>query len=106
MLPVGYFYGSSPGVDTFSEVETLTLMDACNRRLDAYLDKRKGDVWKHRTTDPRYISGTVKYEVLTIAKFRCELCGCVGDERALQVGHIVPKSMGAGEGLEPPTFGL
>ena len=87
------------GADTFSEEETLTLMDACNRRLDEYLDKRKDDVWKHRTTDPRYISGTVRYEVLKRAKFRCELCGCPGDIRALQVDHIVPKSKGGSDTL-------
>jgi diadenosine tetraphosphate (Ap4A) HIT family hydrolase len=41
-----------------------------------------------------YISGTLRYEVLKTAKFRCELCGIPADERALEVDHIVPRNKG------------
>jgi diadenosine tetraphosphate (Ap4A) HIT family hydrolase len=41
-----------------------------------------------------YVSGTLRYEVLKRAKFRCELCGVSADVRALEVDHIVPRSRG------------
>jgi hypothetical protein len=38
----------------------------------------------------RYLSGTLGFEVLTRARFRCESCGVSADGRALEVGYIVP----------------
>src|SRR5262249_48319251 len=38
------------------------------------------------------ISGTLRYEVLKAAKFRCELCGISAEERALEVDHIRPRN--------------
>ena len=38
--------------------------------------------------------GTLRYEVLKRARFRCELCGVSADIRALEVDHIVPRNRG------------
>jgi diadenosine tetraphosphate (Ap4A) HIT family hydrolase len=46
------------------------------------------------------VSGSVRYEVLARAAFRCELCGVPADERNLEVDHIRPKSLGGRDGLE------
>ena len=44
-----------------------------------------------------YVSGTLRYEVLKLARFRCELCGVSADARALEVDHIVPRSRGGND---------
>lgn len=41
-----------------------------------------------------YLSGSLRYEVLKRAGFRCELCGISADERAIEVDHIVPRKHG------------
>jgi ATP adenylyltransferase len=46
-----------------------------------------------------YISGTLRYEVLKRAKFRCELCGISADEKALEVDHIIPCNMGGSDDI-------
>jgi diadenosine tetraphosphate (Ap4A) HIT family hydrolase len=56
-------------------------------------------MWKHRMLAEGYISGTLRYEVLKRAKFRCELCGIPADEKALQVDHIVPRNRGGEDDL-------
>jgi diadenosine tetraphosphate (Ap4A) HIT family hydrolase len=40
------------------------------------------------------IPGSIRYEVLKRAGFRCELCGVPADERALEADHIVPRKHG------------
>jgi ATP adenylyltransferase len=40
------------------------------------------------------LSGTVRYQVLSRAAFRCELCGVPADEQALEVDHIIPRRHG------------
>jgi diadenosine tetraphosphate (Ap4A) HIT family hydrolase len=39
-------------------------------------------------------TGSVRYQVLSRAKFRCELCGISADEKNIEVDHIFPKSLG------------
>jgi hypothetical protein len=41
----------------------------------------------------------VRYEVLKRAKFRCELCGISAEDKALEVDHIHPKSLGGPDDL-------
>lgn len=72
-----------------SELEAL-----CTQKLVEYVERRGAAIWEHRTRALSDISGTVRYEVLKAAKFRCELCGVSADERALQVDHIVPRNHG------------
>ena len=53
-----------------------------------------------RVEDAPGISGTVRYEVLKRAGFRCELCGVSADERALEVQPILPKQHGGSDEME------
>ena len=41
----------------------------------------------------------VRYSVLKRANYRCELCGIKADDKALEVDHIVPKSLGGADDL-------
>ena len=69
--------------DIFSleDFETLTkdeideLLNLCNEKLEEYIKKRGEQIWGHRKKSSGYISGTLRYEVLKLAKFHCELCG-------------------------------
>jgi HNH endonuclease len=45
------------------------------------------------------VSGTLRYEVLKRAVFRCELCGVSAEDRALEVDHIVPRNLGGSDDL-------
>jgi ATP adenylyltransferase len=74
------------------QIEQLILL--CNQKIEEYESKSDGAHWEHRrrTRDP--VTGTVRYEVLKRAKFRCELCGIPAEEKSLDVDHITPKSLG------------
>jgi ATP adenylyltransferase len=66
----------------------------CDAKLSEYLARRGDAIWEHRRRSAGYVSGTLRYEVLKNAKFRCELCGIPADERALEVDHITPRNKG------------
>jgi len=57
-------------------------------------------VFDHRRAALGYLSGSLRYEVLKRAGFRCELCGISADERAIEVDHIIPRKHG---GEDDPT---
>jgi ATP adenylyltransferase len=82
------------GYDQFSETEIQELKAACQNRLMDYIRRRGEAIWEHRRASAGYVSGTLRYEVLKRAKFRCELCGISADERALEVDHITPRIKG------------
>lgn len=75
-----------------SDDEILELVSLCEEKIDAYIDKRGKRIWEHRKKSSGYISGTLRYEVLKRAKFRCELCGVMDKDKALEVDHIVPRN--------------
>ena len=79
------------GYDGLKQKEIDELKSLCHQKIEEYLDKRI-DAWSHRKNSSNYISGTIKYEVLKMAKFRCELCGIPGDKKALEVDHIIPRN--------------
>jgi ATP adenylyltransferase len=68
--------------------------------IRAYLEKRGAAVFAHRRAALGYLSGSLRYEVLKRAGFRCELCGISADERAIEVDHILPRRHG---GEDDPT---
>lgn len=70
------------------------LITDCLHRLEKYEEKKKNEHWSHRRRGHRPISGSIRYEVLKRAKFRCELCGISADEKSIEVDHIHPKSLG------------
>jgi diadenosine tetraphosphate (Ap4A) HIT family hydrolase/5-methylcytosine-specific restriction endonuclease McrA len=87
------------GFDDLTEGEIAELVGMCQKKLDEYLARRGDRMWRHRKLAEGYISGTLRYEVLKRAKFRCELCGVPADEKALQVDHIVPRNRGGADDI-------
>lgn len=76
------------------------LVGLCQQRLDEYIGKRGEKIFLHRKLSSGYVSGTVRYEVLKAAKFRCELCGISAEEKSLEVDHILPRNHG---GTDDPS---
>lgn len=73
--------------------ENALLVEACQQKYEDYLDARGQQIYKHRRKASGYISGTLKYEVMKRARYRCELCGVSAAEVALEVDHIQPRSL-------------
>jgi diadenosine tetraphosphate (Ap4A) HIT family hydrolase/5-methylcytosine-specific restriction endonuclease McrA len=82
------------GYENLTPEQVQQLKDLCDTKLADYAARRGDAIWQHRRQSTGYISGTIRYEVLKSAKFRCELCGVPADERALEVDHIVPRNKG------------
>jgi ATP adenylyltransferase len=80
--------------NSLSQNEAAEILQICEQKLADYVEARGAAIWEHRTRGLNEISGTVRYEVLKAARFRCELCGVSAEERALQVDHIVPRNHG------------
>ncbi len=76
-----------------SPSEVKELIQLCESKIDAYLEKRS-DPWSHRKKSSGYIPGTLRYKILSRAKFRCELCGISADKKSLEVDHIIPRNKG------------
>jgi 5-methylcytosine-specific restriction endonuclease McrA len=83
-----------------SDDERSALIELCRAAVTAFKQKRGGDIWEHRRPGLGLVPGRVRYETLKRAAFRCELCGISADERALDVDHIVPKSVGGTDDAE------
>jgi ATP adenylyltransferase len=83
--------------DSFSDSEREHLIELCKTRLLEFVEKRGKSVFSHRRKSTGYISGTIRYEVLKRARFRCELCGISADEKALEVDHIIPRNHGGSD---------
>lgn len=77
--------------------ERDTLIEACETAIETFIEKRGDRIWSHRSTASGYISGTLRYEILKRAKFRCELCGVSAEEKALEVDHILPRNQGGSD---------
>jgi len=80
---------------TDGEVQGLTRI--CEKKIQEFIDKRGDDAWSHRKKSVGYISGTLRYEILKRAKFRCELCGISAEKKALEIDHIVPRIKGGSD---------
>ena len=78
----------------WSSGSLLETRSSCDEKIDAYLQKRGAAVYDHRRAAIGYLSGSLRYEVLKSAGFRCELCGISADERAIEVDHILPRKHG------------
>jgi len=87
------------GFDKFTPAQIETLREACDEKLSEYISNRGNFIWSHRRKSAGYISGTLKFEVLKAAKFRCELCGISADEVGLEVDHIIPRNKGGTDDL-------
>ena len=82
------------GVESFSAEQTAVLIELCERKIREFEQRRGDTAWSHRRRGHRPVSGSVRYQVLSRAKFRCELCGISADEKNIEVDHIFPKSLG------------
>ena len=87
------------GFDELSSDEISSLIDACEAKIGKYVTDRGDAIWHHRKRAKGYVPGTIRYEVLKRAKYRCELCGISAEEKALEVDHIIPKNHGGGDEL-------
>ena len=82
------------GSDELSNEQKEELIALCEQKIAEFEAKRGDTVWSHRRRGHRPISGSIRYEVLSRAKFKCELCGISADEKSIEVDHIFPKSLG------------
>jgi ATP adenylyltransferase len=87
---------SLPHFSELTDEECSRLVAFCDAKVEAYLEKRS-DPWSHRRRSVGYISGSLRYEVLKRAAFRCELCGASAKDRALEVDHIAPRNRGGAD---------
>lgn len=83
--------------ESFTENQIDELIKACQKRLDDYFEQRGESIFNHRKKSSGYISGTIRYEILKRARFRCELCGISADKKALEVDHIMPRNNGGSD---------
>jgi ATP adenylyltransferase len=88
-----------PGYTELMSTQIDDLVRICEEQIDLYIKKRGSAIWNHRKKSKGYISGSIKYEVLKRANFRCELCGISANEKALEVDHIVPRNSGGEDSI-------
>ena len=96
----GKDYRLTTDTSSLSSEERDELVRLCDEAISTYLQKRGAAVYDHRRAALGYLSGSLRYEVLKRAGFRCELCGISADERAIEVDHIIPRKHG---GEDDPT---
>lgn len=85
--------------ENLSQTEKDEIIAECNKKIGEYISKRGISIWEHRRKNRRPVPGTVRYEVLKRAKYRCELCGISAEEKALEVDHITPKNLGGEDSI-------
>ena len=85
------------GFEDLTSNEVSELIKLCRAKIEEFIGKRGKTVWEHRKKSSGYISGTVRYEILKRAKFRCELCGISAEKKALEVDHIIPRNSGGND---------
>lgn len=84
----------------YSQGEIEELKTLCEQKISEFIERRNIDIWDHRRNTRRPVPGSVRYEVLVKAHHKCELCGVDASIRALEVDHIVPKSLGGPDSLD------
>jgi ATP adenylyltransferase len=82
------------GYENLDGKQVELLVELCQSKLEEYKERRGRRICQHRRVSSGYVPGTLRYEVLKRARFRCELCGVSADVRALEVDHIVPRNRG------------
>jgi diadenosine tetraphosphate (Ap4A) HIT family hydrolase len=87
------------GSEGLTDKEAEELIELCEQKIVEFEAKRGDTIWSHRRRGHRPISGSIRYEVLSRARGRCELCGITNEEKMLEVDHIFPKSLGGVDDL-------
>lgn len=86
--------------EALTEAQRASLSALCEQRLDDDFILQRGDgLYAHRRLSDGYVPGSMRYEVLKRAKYRCELCGAHEDRIALHIDHIVPRARGGSDDL-------
>lgn len=87
--------------DVLQKLEVMPRTVRPGTKLAILIDclRQPGGIWEHRRRGHRPISGSIRYEVLKRAAFRCELCGITAEEKNIEVDHIHPKSLGGKDDL-------
>jgi ATP adenylyltransferase len=85
--------------NSLTESEKASAIKECNQKIDDYIKKRGLSIWEHRRRNRRPVPGSIRFQVLKRANFRCELCGISADIRALEVDHITPKNSGGKDSI-------
>jgi ATP adenylyltransferase len=93
----GSGYRLLPDVQELTSDERTKLLALCDEAVANYTGRRGRKLYDHRRPALGDISGTVRYEVLRRAGFRCDLCGISAEERAIEVDHIVPRRHGGSD---------
>jgi len=83
--------------EKYTEDQRIELIQICQEKLNEYIEKRGKRIFEHRRKSAGYISGSIRYNILKDAKFRCELCGISADTKALEVDHIIPRNKGGSD---------
>ena len=91
--------GYKLSVDNLTHHQNADLIELCMQKIKGYISDKGGDIWSHRGLDSGYVSGSIRYQVLKRAKYRCELCGAHEGQAALHVDHIIPRSKGGADAL-------
>ncbi len=60
--------------DRLTAHQKAELIALCERKVDEYEKARGKLIWLHRAKDSAYVPGSLRFQVLKRAKFRCELC--------------------------------
>jgi diadenosine tetraphosphate (Ap4A) HIT family hydrolase len=87
------------GSEDLTNKEAEELIELCEQKIAEFESKRGDTIWNHRRRGHRPISGSIRYEVLSRARGRCELCGITNEQKMLEVDHIFPKSLGGKDDL-------
>ena len=85
--------------DSLTEAQRASLVQLCQDKINDFIKGRGATIWDHRGPDSGYVSGSIRYQVLKRAKYRCELCGAHEGQAALHVDHIIPRSKGGADAL-------
>lgn len=84
----------------YDQHEIKELKHICETKISDFIERRRIDIWEHRRNARRPVPGSIRYKVLVSAHHKCELCGIDASVRALEVDHIVPKSLGGPDSLD------
>ena len=87
------------GTEYLSNKEAEELIELCEQKIAEFEAKRGESICNHRIRGHRPISGSIRYQVLSRARGRCELCGITNEQKMLEVDHIFPKSLGGKDDL-------
>lgn len=87
-------YSLATAFKFLTEEQCQQIEAACEQRIEEDLESRNVDPYAHRGRSKRPISGSLVYEVFKRAGRRCEACGILDKDKALQVDHILPRSKG------------